>query len=273
MTAETWDVYHAHTTIVDRWEISVYDNSKGKYGGDRKIQETKMMTNYFGIGLDGIIATKFHKLREGNPFYFGSRLINKIWYGHLGTQAYLIPPTDPLAGIEISVDNCLMDLKGLQGVVILNIPSYGGGSDLWGVESGGTPHGLDGRKNTEFKKPTHYDGLVEVVGVRDSLHMAQCQVGIASCVRLGQGRRVTIKASDRIGFVCQVDGEPWAVGKKTVVEVSLKKKAVMLSRSQTKEDNVVDKIEKVLMDAEIAGMISTTQHKYLVRKMVEDIVR
>jgi len=57
------------------------------------------------------------------------------------------------------------------------------------------------------------------------------------------------------------------------VEVSLKKKAVMLSRSQTKEDNVVDKIEKVLMDAEIAGMISTTQHKYLVRKMVEDIVR
>ncbi|GAB5359681.1 hypothetical protein AAMO2058_000563800 [Amorphochlora amoebiformis] len=295
------DVLRAHTTLLDRWDIAVYPadhksrktkrhqaNSKESTSADAGASDStpthrqrpaslKIMTNYFGIGLDGIIATRFHELREGNPLYFGSQILNKLWYGQLGASAYLTPPRDPLKGVCITVDEKQMNLHGLQGVVVLNISSYGGGSDLWGSEASGRDAGGESReggpeeKDAEFETPSQYDKLVEVVGITDSLHMAKCQVGIASCVRLGQGRKIVIEASKRGGFVAQVDGEPWRVGRDTRVEVSFRKQAAMLSKSRTREDGLLDKIETILMDAEIAKIISGSQHRYLLTRMVKDV--
>ena len=46
----------------------------------------------------------------------------------------------------------LIDLPNIEGIVVLNLLSWGSGANPWGTakEEGG------------FSKPTHYDGLLEV---------------------------------------------------------------------------------------------------------------
>lgn len=51
------------------------------------------------------------------------------------------------------------------------------------------------------------DGVIEVMGIVSSFHMAQLQVGLNRPIRLGQGRRVRIVM--RESFPVQADGEPW----------------------------------------------------------------
>ena len=41
-----------------------------------------------------------------------------------------------------------------------------------------------------FQKPTHYDGMLEVVGIRGVVHMGQIQGGLSNAIRLAQGGRV-----------------------------------------------------------------------------------
>uniref|UniRef100_A0A7S3Z6U3 Diacylglycerol kinase n=1 Tax=Lotharella globosa TaxID=91324 RepID=A0A7S3Z6U3_9EUKA len=289
------DVLHAHTFILDRWDVSTVCTSEPHVR--IKDRDAKVMTNYLGIGLDGIIATRFHELREGHPTYFGSQIINKLWYGQLGARAYIMPPDDPLQGVTVSVDGKEMCLDGLQGVVVLNISSYGGGSDLWGTseleedndhhhdhhhhhagdakERGGEQNSmaplkrLSTRSLQSFDKPSHHDGKLEVVGIRDSLHMAKCQVGIAACVRLGQGEVIKIMTSRIRGILGQIDGEPWSIRQGATVTITHRKQAVMLSKSRTKEDGIMDRIEQVLTEAEIAKVITAKQHSYLLNRMVK----
>jgi hypothetical protein len=66
---------------------------------------------------------------------------------------------------------------GLEGVICLNIRSFGGGADFWGKSAEHKP----------FVTPSHSDRLLEVIGVRSSFHMGQIQVGLTDPVRLCQG--------------------------------------------------------------------------------------
>lgn len=51
------------------------------------------------------------------------------------------------------------------------------------------------------------DGVLEVMGIVSSFHMAQLQVGLNKPIRLGQARKVRIVMRD--SFPIQADGEPW----------------------------------------------------------------
>lgn len=51
------------------------------------------------------------------------------------------------------------------------------------------------------------DGLVEVIGLYSSFHVAQLQVGISEPVRLGQAKEVKLELLEHLPV--QVDGEPW----------------------------------------------------------------
>lgn len=51
------------------------------------------------------------------------------------------------------------------------------------------------------------DGVIEVIGIVSSFHMAQLQVGLNKPIRLGQARKVRIVMKD--SFPVQADGEPW----------------------------------------------------------------
>lgn len=53
------------------------------------------------------------------------------------------------------------------------------------------------------------DGLIEVIGFSDVLHMGQVQVGMEEPFRLGQGRCVELRSKSRSKIITlQIDGEP-----------------------------------------------------------------
>lgn len=72
--------------------------------------------------------------------------------------------------------------------MVLNTPSYGGGSDLWD-EARAAPLPATTRhfQSAEARPPRMDDGLLEVVGVTDVLHLAYSLGGLSNGVRLCQG--------------------------------------------------------------------------------------
>jgi len=58
--------------------------------------------------------------------------------------------------------------------------SWASGSNPWGPE-----------RDDQFMRPTHYDGMLEVVGVTGVAHMAQIQGGLRSAMRVAQGGHVS----------------------------------------------------------------------------------
>ena len=59
--------------------------------------------------------------------------------------------------------------------------SWGSGANPWGPE-----------REDNFAKPTHYDGMLEIVGVNGLIHMGQIQSGLRSGMRIAQGGHVSI---------------------------------------------------------------------------------
>ena len=47
-------------------------------------------------------------------------------------------------------------------------------------------------KDDHYAIPTHYDGMLEVVGVTGVVHMGQIQSGLKSGIRVAQGGHVSI---------------------------------------------------------------------------------
>lgn len=83
--------------------------------------------------------------------------------------------------IELEVDGKSVDLPAVEGIVILNLLSWGGGANPWGTS----------REEGNFQKPTHYDGLLEVVGIPDISRLGLIQSKLAAGVRIAQGGSVS----------------------------------------------------------------------------------
>jgi len=151
------------TSGLDRWQVRILPSAGSK---DYEIK-TFVLNNYFSIGLDAQIALQFHNRRESNPSLFKSRTLNKSIYGLYGVQKLVdAPPMISELGVHVTVDG--QDLPGdalqkIQCIVWQNIPSYGGGSVLWGDY------------NPELEphvKPCEMDdGVLEVVGLKDIAHV------------------------------------------------------------------------------------------------------
>ena len=98
--------------------------------------------------------------------------------------------------IKLEVDGRYVELPPIEGIIILNIMSWGSGANIWGPE-----------KDEKFTKPNHWDGMLEVVGVQGVVHLGQIQSGLRSAIRIVQGSHIKIHINSEIPV--QVDGEPW----------------------------------------------------------------
>ncbi|WKY03246.1 hypothetical protein Q1695_004748 [Nippostrongylus brasiliensis] len=185
-------------------------------------RELKVMNNYFGIGLDAKIALEFHNKREeSDKTRSRSRLF--MWYGILGGKELMYRTYRNLdQRIRLECDGVPIDLPSLQGIVILNIPSYSGGANFWGSA-----------KDDTFTAQSFDDRLLEVVALFGVIHVATSRV--PNVVRLQNHRiaqcrhiRIVIMGHDPIPV--QVDGEPW-LQPPGIMQIVHKNRAQLLVRN------------------------------------------
>lgn len=145
--------------------------------------ERSVMNNYFGIGIDAKISLDFHMKREEHPEKCRSRAKNYMWYGVLGSKQWLQKTYKNLEQrVQLECDGQRIPLPSLQGIVILNIPSFMGGTNFWG-----------GRKEDDiFLAPSFDDRVLEVVAVFGSVQMAACRIINLQHHRIAQCQSVQI---------------------------------------------------------------------------------
>ncbi|XP_073481849.1 diacylglycerol kinase delta isoform X1 [Aquarana catesbeiana] len=162
--------------------------------------ERCVMNNYFGIGLDAKISLDFNNKRDEHPKKCRSRTKNMMWYGVLGTKELLQRTYKNLEQkVLLECDGVPIPLPSLQGIAVLNIPSYAGGTNFWGGN----------KEDDTFAAPSFDDKILEVVAVFGSMQMAVSRVIKLQHHRIAQCRMVKITVLGEEGVPVQVDGEAW----------------------------------------------------------------
>ncbi|GAB1289967.1 Diacylglycerol kinase theta [Apodemus speciosus] len=216
-------VDEADAVLMDRWTILL--DAHEINSTENNVVETEppkivQMNNYCGIGIDAELSLDFHQAREEEPGKFTSRFHNKGVYVRVGLQK--ISHSRSLhKEIRLQVEQQEVELPSIEGLIFINIPSWGSGADLWGSDS-----------DSRFEKPRMDDGLLEVVGVTGVVHMGQVQGGLRSGIRIAQGSyfRVTLLKATPV----QVDGEPWVQAPGHMIISATAPKVHMLRKAKQK---------------------------------------
>ncbi|KAH8243855.1 hypothetical protein KR032_010810 [Drosophila birchii] len=229
------DVIEAEEIRLDRWTVVFHPEDKPEEpamkapsqttGGAQNEDNSQIfvMNNYFGIGIDADLCLDFHNAREENPNQFNSRLRNKGYYVKMGLRKIVGRKAvkDLQKELRLEVDGKIVDLPPVDGIIILNILSWGSGANPWGPD-----------KDDQFSTPNHYDGMLEVVGVTGVVHLGQIQSGIRTAMRIAQGGHIKIHLNTDMPV--QVDGEPWIQSPGDVVVLKSALKATMLKKNKLK---------------------------------------
>ncbi|XP_056663268.1 diacylglycerol kinase eta isoform X4 [Monodelphis domestica] len=212
--------------------------------------EKCVMNNYFGIGLDAKISLEFNNKREEHPEKCRSRTKNMMWYGVLGTKELLQRTYKNLEQrVQLECDGQYIPLPSLQGIAVLNIPSYAGGTNFWG----GT------KEDDIFTAPSFDDKILEVVAVFGSMQMAMSRVIKLQHHRIAQCRSVKITILGDEGVPVQVDGEAW-IQPPGIIKIVHKNRAQMLTRDRAFENTLKSWEDKQKYDA---GKVPPRPQQYL----------
>uniref|UniRef100_A0A672L9B7 Diacylglycerol kinase n=1 Tax=Sinocyclocheilus grahami TaxID=75366 RepID=A0A672L9B7_SINGR len=138
---------------------------------------------------------------------------------------------------HIVCDGQYIPLPSLQGIAVLNIPSYAGGTNFWG----GT------KEDDIFCAPSFDDKILEVVAVFGSMQMAVSRVIKLQHHRIAQCRTVKITILGDEGVPVQVDGEAW-IQPPGVIKIQHKNRAQMLTRDRAFENTLKSWEDKLKYD-------------------------
>ncbi|XP_046959945.1 diacylglycerol kinase epsilon [Vanessa cardui] len=196
----------AKIQILDRWKITIRPK-RGRLGRLRP-ERVLFAYNYASVGVDAQVALDFHRARSQFLYRYASRYLNYLAYALLGVGRAL--DDGGCGGLERRMRVRVgphaaraLALPPLQALVVLNIPSWGAGVDLWSLGS-----------EDDVGEQYVDDGKVEVVGVSSSFHIARLQCGLAEPYRFTQTSHVQIELEGSCAM--QVDGEPWMQGSATI---------------------------------------------------------
>uniref|UniRef100_A0AAV1UC77 Diacylglycerol kinase n=1 Tax=Peronospora matthiolae TaxID=2874970 RepID=A0AAV1UC77_9STRA len=273
------EVQAAHISLLDRWKVSVGD-----------LEKCVVMNNYMGVGVDAQVALEFHEQRERSPELFMSQFVNKLWYSQFGAKNFLVRTCAGLSDKVVLVcDGKRIALPdGTEGIIFLNINSYGGGSKLWHDDAESDVECSDSDSetndddqsrtssvggtdaNTHFGSSSPHDNLLDIVAVYGTLHLGQMQVGLSKAVRLCQAKAVSLTLKESLPV--QIDGEPWQQGR-TTMKISFLQQAFMLSRTVDERDVVTKQVGEVLDWAEHTHVITSRQHDTLLVEIARRVVK
>ncbi|KAA0185966.1 hypothetical protein HAZT_HAZT009719 [Hyalella azteca] len=185
-------------------------------------EERCVMNNYFGIGIDAKITLDFHNKREEHPEKCRSRTKNFMWYGVLASKEWLCKTYKNLdLRVQLECDGERIPLPSLQGIVVLNIPSFMGGTNFWG-----------GKKEDDcFLAPSFDDRILEVVAVFGSAQMAASRIINLQHHRIAQCSSIKITILGEEGVPVQVDGEAWTQPP-GIIRIVHKNRVPMLCRNR-----------------------------------------
>ncbi|EPB79693.1 diacylglycerol kinase accessory domain protein [Ancylostoma ceylanicum] len=232
------DVIEADEVRLDRWAVVFHEEERSQPPNQASAanpaetdqtmsnpeDQTSMiiMNNYFGIGIDADVCLKFHNKRDANPEKFQSRLFNKTQYAKIGLRKMFFERSckDLWKRIEVEVDGRPIELPNIEGIVVLNLLSWGSGANPWGTA----------KEESPFQKPTHYDGLLEVVGISDVSRLGLIQSKLAAGTRIAQGGSIRITTHEE--WPVQVDGEPHIQPPGTITILKSALKAQMLKKAK-----------------------------------------
>ncbi|XP_008483181.1 diacylglycerol kinase epsilon, partial [Diaphorina citri] len=114
---------------LDRWSVQIKSIRQLRL---TRALKCRWMYNYLSIGVDAQVALDFHNTRESSLYIFSSRAFNKFLYLTFGTQQAMERGCRDLdQRIELYLDGERVDLPPIESVVVLNIPSWASGVDLW----------------------------------------------------------------------------------------------------------------------------------------------
>ena len=145
--------------------------------------------------------------------------------------------------IRLFCDDKEINLPDLQGVLVLNIPSYAAGINFWGDKSGGQVpifYKSYFNKLQSFVTPSYSDRLIEVIGIFGVFQLGMSQAFLGLPQRVSQRHRIAqcsslkimIKGSDPIPV--QVDGEAW-MQNPGIIKIEHKNRVQMLARDVNAE--------------------------------------
>ncbi|KAK9299621.1 hypothetical protein QLX08_007421 [Tetragonisca angustula] len=145
------EIQLAQKIELDRWTVTVKP-----YGGLglRSSQQVFYMYNYLSVGVDAQVTLNFHRTRESRFYFYSSRLFNKLLYLCFGMQQVVERDCKNLnKNIELYLDDEKVDLPSIESIVILNIPSWAAGVDLWnmGLEGLSQPYRLGQASSIKVK--------------------------------------------------------------------------------------------------------------------------
>ena len=155
--------------------------------------------------------------------------------------------------IQIFCDNKLIPLPELEGITIINIPSQAGGADYWGNQEISVEEALNDSMNsdtgnTNFQRQAINDQLIEVIGLKNALHLGQCIIGLDRGIKLCQGKKIRVVVRSKEPVPLQIDGEPVSfTGEKYFsIEIIHRGQIMMLKKVETKENLIERKCYQVL---------------------------
>jgi diacylglycerol kinase (ATP) len=163
--------------------------------------------------------------------------------------------------VLLECDGAKIPLRNVQGIVVLNIPSYTGGVNFWGNNS------KDDDVNSflfvcfsitnvsfsikVFTSPSYDDKTLEVVAISGIMEMALSRVVNIKSNRIAQCRSVKIQILGTEGVPVQVDGEAW-VQPPGFIYLVHKNRAQMLTRNKVFEQTLKTWSEKQKNDPTIS---------------------
>ncbi|KAF0304284.1 Diacylglycerol kinase eta [Amphibalanus amphitrite] len=202
-------------------------------------EEKGVMNNYFGIGIDAKISLDFHNKREGNPQKCRSRTKNFMWYGVLGSKELIQKTYKNLEQrVKLECDGHVIPLPSLQGIVVLNIPSFD-------------------------------DRILEVVAVFGTVQMAASRIINLQHHRIAQCQTVKITILGDEEVPVEVDGEAW-VQQPGVIKITHKNRVQMLARNRSLEASLRTWQEKQQRRQSVTLSASLTDdEQILLRELIE----